>query len=343
MLGAPMYPTTRRTVQAHALEVPTHPGFIEQRHTSGSRRLTTTITRKSFNNPRNSLERRRLSQRDGPPTIEAQPMRRCPICGCALKIFVIRLIKDAEEKKHRRRGIGMFQKRQGDAAFERTISDVQRAPDNAAFQKIMHEIANSYGLAHVVFHALRIPGVGSHHLVGTTCATGWPSYYLSKKYFLIDPIVKQVRHGLLPFDWAMIDKNSSPAVRMFFADAATSGIGPHALTIPIHGAYGDSSIFSIMSNASEAEWVARQPIYLRDMQMIGLYIHARFMELQGVREVDRPPLSEREKECLKWAADGKTIGETATILTISSSSVRIYLDAARRKLDSHTKSQASRS
>jgi DNA-binding CsgD family transcriptional regulator len=43
-------------------------------------------------------------------------------------------------------------------------------------------------------------------------------------------------------------------------------------------------------------------------------------------------LSRRERECLYWAAKGKTFGEIATILTLSERTVKFYLDIARHKL-----------
>jgi DNA-binding CsgD family transcriptional regulator len=52
------------------------------------------------------------------------------------------------------------------------------------------------------------------------------------------------------------------------------------------------------------------------------------------------PLSPRERECLKWAACGRTLKEIAMILDLSHSSVRIYLDMARRKLDAVNLTQA---
>lgn len=52
------------------------------------------------------------------------------------------------------------------------------------------------------------------------------------------------------------------------------------------------------------------------------------------------PLSPRERECLKWAACGRTLKEIARILDLSLSSVRVYLDMARRKLDAVNLTQA---
>jgi DNA-binding CsgD family transcriptional regulator len=51
-------------------------------------------------------------------------------------------------------------------------------------------------------------------------------------------------------------------------------------------------------------------------------------------------MSPREKECLQWAAGGKTIWETSRILKISERAVRLYLDIARHKLECLNKTQA---
>lgn len=52
-------------------------------------------------------------------------------------------------------------------------------------------------------------------------------------------------------------------------------------------------------------------------------------------------LSPRERECLLWAARGKTYAETAIILGISFGTVKTNLDIARFKLNSATLPQAT--
>lgn len=51
-------------------------------------------------------------------------------------------------------------------------------------------------------------------------------------------------------------------------------------------------------------------------------------------------ISERERECLLWAASGKTAWETSMILTISESAVKKYLATAANKLGARTRTQA---
>ncbi len=60
----------------------------------------------------------------------------------------------------------------------------------------------------------------------------------------------------------------------------------------------------------------------------------------GRKSESAAPLTERERECLLWAAWGKTAWETATILAISESAVKKHLGSAAIKLDARTGTQA---
>lgn len=51
-------------------------------------------------------------------------------------------------------------------------------------------------------------------------------------------------------------------------------------------------------------------------------------------------LSPRERECLQWAADGKTAWETGVILSIAEGSVAKVLASAMRRLECTSKPQA---
>ena len=67
---------------------------------------------------------------------------------------------------------------------------------------------------------------------------------------------------------------------------------------------------------------------------------ARMSELLGRRSEDEAGLTRRERECLLWAARGKTAWETSKILAISESSVKKHLFSGARKLDARTGTQA---
>jgi len=59
--------------------------------------------------------------------------------------------------------------------------------------------------------------------------------------------------------------------------------------------------------------------------------------------LDSDPLQEltvRERECLRWASDGKTNGEIAGILGVSENTIRFHFKNIFRRLGVHTRTQA---
>lgn len=50
--------------------------------------------------------------------------------------------------------------------------------------------------------------------------------------------------------------------------------------------------------------------------------------------MQKPSLTIREIECLKWSAEGKTYEDIGMLLGISARTVRFFLESARHKLGS---------
>lgn len=64
----------------------------------------------------------------------------------------------------------------------------------------------------------------------------------------------------------------------------------------------------------------------------------RMMQMRARRS--SPDISDRELECLNWAAAGKTSGEIATIVQLSEHTVNHYLNSCCKKLDCVNRTQA---
>ena len=228
-----------------------------------------------------------------------------------------------------------------DVRFEAALTAVEEAESIDALQVAITGLLRPYGLKHAVYHALRIPEAEiEQEVIAFTYPSNWVAHYLQRRYFLIDPVVRLGEVSLLPLDWSDIDK-SSPTVRRLFTEAEEAGIGRQGLTLPIRGAAGDRAIFTLTSDLSAEDWRAVRRTYSRDMQVIAHYVHARVLAIRSTQpRATRSVLSSREREALQWAAAGKTIDESATILGLSASTVRIFLDSGRHKLECLTKPQA---
>jgi DNA-binding CsgD family transcriptional regulator len=191
---------------------------------------------------------------------------------------------------------------------------------------------------HLVYHSSKLgasPSVDPY--IRLTYPASWIKRYLQMGYVDIDPVVREGFLRTLPFDWSEL-KIQSAAEASFLADAFAHGVGPRGFSIPVQSKHGHRALFSISSSRSEKEWMdflkSTQPILIE----IANRVHRRVID--EVFGDDRPHLTARELECLRWVARGKDTSEIAVILSISPHTARYYLKSARYKLDSVTSAQA---
>jgi DNA-binding CsgD family transcriptional regulator len=177
--------------------------------------------------------------------------------------------------------------------------------------------------------------------------------YSGENYFQHDAILRRSCNVTVPFSWYDCPeyqharsyhrgrKNYSRKILELAYDYQFSD----GVIIPVHShdASGGrrSSFISLYyeKEGRRAEYSKPLPIELRLMCSI---LHER---LQVIRGVDSKPsrtvvLSDREQECLLWAARGKTRSETADILVISESAVIYYIKSAMKKLNVYNKTHA---
>jgi DNA-binding CsgD family transcriptional regulator len=82
------------------------------------------------------------------------------------------------------------------------------------------------------------------------------------------------------------------------------------------------------------------PDVTRAAQLAGLMLTERLMEFSGGLKDDLQGLSDRERDCLAFMADGRRDKEIADLLGITEATVRFHLDNARRKLGARNRAQA---
>jgi len=218
--------------------------------------------------------------------------------------------------------------------FERTFFDVveQLSVKKRPSAEFLRSIARRYGLNHLVYFTINLPVATDGPYYATTYSQQWVSHYFVHNYASIDPALHKTLGGILPVDWATIDKTAAH-IRKFFGEAMDFGVGNQGLSFPIRGLYHETAVFSLAASQSDTEWQVYARHYMRDFQIIGCFIHSRMLEALGVDTSPGSPLLRRELECLRWSAIGKTKWETGEILGISERTVKFHLDQARHKLN----------
>lgn len=161
----------------------------------------------------------------------------------------------------------------------------------------------------------------------------WQEIYLANDYQKLDPVITTAKRGLKPFYWSAtpLQWASTTEEREFYKEARTYGI-VSGLSIPIRIGFNHTAILTLASHLPNFKGKGT----IDDIQAVTattlVYAALRVRVPWSKAPVH---LSRREKQCLNWAALGKSMALTADILEISQNTVRYYLEVAKVKLGAH--------
>ena len=171
----------------------------------------------------------------------------------------------------------------------------------------------------------------------------WRERYDQLNYISIDPTVNYCSKNILPLDWADLHcvENVNPAIGEFMNEARDFGL-QEGVSFSLHSAQGEFAMLSLAS--SDQRHVFRKKIQkiLPYGQMFFAHLHEAIRRTIDDNEVmkEEQTLTKREKECLLWAADGKTSWEIANIIMVSESTVVHYLQSAMKKMHADNRQHA---
>ncbi|MFH0352103.1 MAG: LuxR family transcriptional regulator [Chromatiales bacterium] len=167
----------------------------------------------------------------------------------------------------------------------------------------------------------------------------WRQLYDEKGYMRIDPTVAHCKRRTTPLLWSDI-RAGNPKIIDFMMAARDFGL-VNGMSFPAHGGRGEAAMLSLASHTprnSGAIFVEALPVaYL----MTG-YMHEAVLRVFDDTKLQHTQikLTEREKECLLWTAEGKTSWEMSKILNISERTVIFHLKNCSDKLVTCNRQQA---
>lgn len=159
-------------------------------------------------------------------------------------------------------------------------------------------------------------------------------------YLKVDPTLNESLAANGAVLWRDVKAKYAPdrMVRRLFSFISTYGMND-GMNVVIHGPVDYSGLIFLSGRSPDLSPEARAASLL-----LGTYCHNRAIELKGVRQpivVASQPrtLTERERECISWVAEGKSDWEIGEILKISESTAHFHIENAKRKLGVHTRVQ----
>ncbi len=224
-------------------------------------------------------------------------------------------------------------------SFQEFVDAIQTANDDDSFERVATRVTQRLGFRWFAY--LRI--VEDAPKLISSYPKSWTSRYFHLHYEQLDPVVRRARLERDLFSWG--PGASTPAgtrkQRKFFEEATTFGI-VSGLTVPIRGGFGRMAAFTLATD-DRAMRPERLVANSKDVvQLVGFYFHTHAVARLGAPR-DQPDtgdvLTQRERQCLAWAARGKTAADTAVLVGIAPRTVVFHLENARRKLEASSIAQ----
>jgi LuxR family quorum sensing-dependent transcriptional regulator len=166
----------------------------------------------------------------------------------------------------------------------------------------------------------------------------WQQRYFLHDYVRRDPAVLHMQNTQYPFLWSEVlarpeyDKSQQTIVREASEFKMREGF-----VVPLPSMWSGAAVITVAGECVDAS-----PRERRQLHLAAIYAHARIRILSREKRkaILLPPLTPRERECLKWAAVGKSDHDIGAILSISHKTVNAFLERVKVKYGVRTRTQA---
>jgi len=172
-----------------------------------------------------------------------------------------------------------------------------------------------------------------------TYSAEWSKHYEDNKLYQIDPIVGASFTRFAPYDWRDVSW-ASRKLQAFQADALDGGVGNQGVALPIHGPLGEFALITLSTTAQDRSWSSQRAALEPYLMLAGHYMHEATRLLNAPQAVEYQQLSPRERDVLLFLSKGMNRANVAERLKISEHTLRVYVDAARRKLGAQNTTHA---
>lgn len=211
-------------------------------------------------------------------------------------------------------------------------------------EEFSHEVARfTRSLDFETFSAITVVdhAIGrSDFIVLDNCPTGFREAMDSPQLGQRDPVMQHCKRQSVPIVWDQRTYVNEGAGELWETQARfgyRTGI-----CLALHLPEGRHFVLGMDRNdalPSDARELTRM---VADMQLFA--VHALDAALRVLlppeQQLEKPRLTPRELECLRWTMDGKTAWEVGTILSISERTAVLHINNAMHKLGCNNKHQA---
>lgn len=216
-------------------------------------------------------------------------------------------------------------------SFQEFVDAIQTADNELAFERVATRITQQLGFKRFAYLRLK----GDRPTLISSYPKSWTKRYFDLGYQKIDPVVRRASREHSLFSWG--GGPSAPAGgrehRRFFEEAMEFGI-KSGITVPIRCGFGGMAAFTLATDEPSAQTELLLTRSADVVQLVGLYFHTHLTTRLSSKPMlpdPEPVLTQRERQCLAWAARGKTAADIALLIGIAPRTVVFHLENARSK------------
>jgi LuxR family transcriptional regulator, quorum-sensing system regulator BjaR1 len=206
-----------------------------------------------------------------------------------------------------------------------------------SIEKLFHSFVTTLGFSGAM--CLKKQEIGEEPescFVLNTFTDRWRKRYLELGLLAHDPMLNELGRSYGAFSWSELRARRSLTAQQqqVFQEAAAEGL-LDGFCVPIFEAGGYSGIIVLAGPYCTITQDLR-PLVISAC----LVMHGKLSQLRRQLQDAAFELTERELECLRWAAVGKSDWEIGQILNISAKTVNYHIENTKRKFSVATRVQA---
>ena len=211
------------------------------------------------------------------------------------------------------------------------VRDVSGVVSEAELASLLEEISADMGFHYFALtHHVDIlrapqPAIRLHNY-----PSQWVEYFDEQKLGPSDPVHRASHLTSVGFTWSRLPQmiHLTPRDRMVLEQAGSNGIGD-GFTVPAHVPGESNGSCSFATRTGQPVLAQHLPI----AQLVGAFAFEAARRVWRMRAgpSPAPQLTDRQRDCVVWAARGKSDWEIAQILGISHETVTQHLKQARER------------
>ncbi len=233
-------------------------------------------------------------------------------------------------------------------SIESFVEQANRARSTAEVSRLFENALKTLGYDRFCYSLITAhpsAGLNAGHGVVRNYPEDWMSHYQSKQYEKLDPVPLHCLSTGKPFTWdSMMETCQLKAEQKEVMDEAREARLLDGIAIPIYGQNGELAGVGL---ASSAGGIKPDAVLLSTVRLLSVEFHSVYTELEkkdfdnGEACMKNVRLTDREREILSWAAEGKSDSVISDLIGVSHATVRFHLNNIYRKLNANERTLAT--